>query len=65
MIFYLSLSPFFFCEISYSLLFQNHLFICGFATLFFAPCAFICITNGACVMGKDGDGTFVYFFIQN
>jgi hypothetical protein len=34
-------------------------------TLFFASRAFICIIYGTCIMGKDENGTSVYFFIQN
>jgi hypothetical protein len=37
----------------------------GFKFLFFTFCAFIFITGCTCVIRKDGDGTSIYFFVQN
>jgi hypothetical protein len=37
---------------------------CGLKTLFFGTSVSIRITDGTCVLGKDGLGTSVYFFVQ-
>jgi hypothetical protein len=37
----------------------------GLQTLFFAPSVLLFIIGGTCALGKDVNGTSVYFFIQN